>query len=58
MINIRTFDSNLLKIDQRSFKNIGYITKNGEYQINSVNHLYLLVPEVDGFIEKKKEINT
>ena len=53
MINIRTFDSNLLKIDQRSFKNIGYITKNGEYQINSVNHLYLLVPEVDGFTEKK-----
>ena len=38
MINSKDFDSNLLKIDQKSFKNIGiyyigYITKKDEYKI-------------------------
>ena len=48
MINIKTFDSNLLKIDKKSYKNIGiyyiaYITvKDSDYaKINSVNPLYL-----------------
>ena len=59
MINIKDFDSSLLKIDKKSFKNIavyyiGYITKKDEYKINSVNPLYLLVHEIDGFIEEKE----
>ena len=59
MVNIKDFDSNLLKIDKKSFKNIaiyysGYITKKDKYQINSVNLLYLIVHEVDGFIEEKE----
>ena len=42
-----------------SFKNIaiyyiGYITKKDKYQINSVNLLYLLVHEVDGFTDEKE----
>ena len=46
MINIKNFDSILLKLDKKSFKNIaiyyiGYITKKGKYGINSVNPLYL-----------------
>ena len=59
MTNIKNFDSNLLKIDKKSFKNIsiyyiGYITKKDKYAINSVNLFYLIVREVDGFIEEKE----
>ena len=48
MVNIKDFDPSLLKLDKKSFKNIGvyyigYITKKHEYKINSVNPLYLLV---------------
>ena len=61
MINIKIFDSNLLKIDKKPYKNIGicyigYITmKNiGIYEsINSVNPLYLIIAELDGRIEEK-----
>ena len=57
MINIRNFDSNLNK---KSYKNIdiyyiGYITmKDSKYvNIDSVNSLYLIIGEVDSFIEEK-----
>ena len=61
MINIEVFDSNLLKIDKESYKNItiyniGYIKtkKIDDYEnIYSVNPLYLVIGEVDGFIEEK-----
>ena len=60
MINIKDFDPNLLKTDKRSYKNIdiyylGYITvKNSYYvKINSVNPLYLIISEVDGYIKEK-----
>ena len=33
---------------------IGYVTKKAEYSIDSVNPLYLLVDEIDGFIEEKE----
>ena len=61
MINIKDFDSNLLKIDKKSYKNIdiyyiGYITmKDSDYvQINSTNPLYLIVDKVDEYTEEKK----
>ena len=59
LINIKDFDPNLLKLDKKSFKNIGvyyvgYITKEDEYKINSVNPLYLLVHRIDGLIEEKE----
>ena len=59
IINIKDFDSNLLKIDKKPFKNIaiyyiGYITKKDKYAINSVNPFYLIVHEVDGFIEEQE----
>ena len=61
MINIEFFDSNLLKIDKKSYKDIdiyyiGYITikKIGNYEnIYSVNPLYLIIGEADGHIEEK-----
>ena len=50
MINLKSFDSNLLKLDKKSYKNtgiyyIGYTTikKIDDYEnIYSVNHLYLI----------------
>ena len=60
IINIEEFDSNLLKIDKKSYKDIdiyyiGYITikKIGDYEnIYSVNPLYLIIGKVDGHIEE------
>ena len=34
------------------------LQKKDKYGINSVRLFYLIVHEVDGFIEKKSEINT
>ena len=61
MINIKDLNSNLLKIDKKSYKNIdiyyiGYIAMKGiiDYEsIHSVNHLYFIVGKVDGYIEGK-----
>ena len=61
MINIKHFDLILLKIDKKSYKdigiyNIGYITirKIDECEnIYSVNPLYLLVNHANGYIEEK-----
>ena len=66
MINIEDFNSNLLKIDTKSHKNIviyyiGYITiKNiSDYEnIYDVNPLYFIIIGVDGYTEEKMQINT
>ena len=60
MINIKDFDSSLLKIDKKSYKNIGiynmgYITikKTDDYEnIYSVKLLYLMIGKVIGHIEE------
>ena len=59
MINIKDFDSNLLKIDKNSYKNIdiyyiGYITiKDSDYvKINSVKPFYLIIVKVNGCFEE------
>ena len=64
IINIKNVDSDLLKIDKTSCKNIdfyhiGYITmKHFDYvKFNSVNPLYLNINKRDGYIEKKMGIN-
>ena len=61
MINIKNVEPNLLKIDRKSYKNIGiynigYITikKCDDYEsIYSVNPLYLQVNHANGYIEEK-----
>ena len=61
IINIEEFNSSLLKIDKKSYKDIdiyyiGYITikKIGDCEnIYSVNPLYLIIGKVDGHIEEK-----
>ena len=61
MINLKDFESNLLKIDKKHYKGIdiyyiGYITikKIGDCEnIHSVNPLYLLINQASGYIEEK-----
>ena len=66
MINLKNFNSKLLKIDKKHYKGIniyyiGYITikKIDDCEnIYSVNPLYLLVNHANGYIEEKMKINT
>ena len=58
-INIKNFDPNNIKIDEKSYKNIviyciGYVTiKDLKYvKINSVNPLYLIFGKVNGYFKK------
>ena len=63
IINIEEFNSNLLKIDKKRYKDIdiyyiGYITikKIGDYEnIYNVNPLYLTIGKVDGHIKESNE---
>ena len=60
MINVKDFDPSLIKIEKKSYKNIGiyhavYITIKSISDcesINSVNPLYLTIGEVDRYIEE------
>ena len=62
MINLKIVESNLLKIDKKSYKNIGiynigYITikKIDDCEnIYSVNPLYLLVNHAGEYVKEKK----
>ena len=63
IIDIEAFDSNMLKFDKKSYKdldiyNIGWVTikKIGYgYDINSANPLYLRINNVNGYIEEINE---
>ena len=65
MINLKNFDSNLLKIDKKHYKGINiyyivYITikKTDDYEnIYSVNPLYLRINHASGYIEEKNGNN-
>ena len=60
MINIKDFEPSRIKIDKKSCKNIGiyyigHITIKSiiDYEnINSVNPLYLIIGDVDGYVEE------
>ena len=61
MVDIKKFDSNLLKVDTKSYKNIRiynirYITikKIDDYEnIQSVNPFYLTIAHASGYIEEE-----
>ena len=63
IIDIETFDSNNLKLDKKSYKdldiyNIGYVTikKIGSgYDVNIVNPLYLRINNPSGYTEETNE---
>ena len=60
IIDIKTFDSNMLKVDKKTYKNldifnIGYVTvknidSSSGHSINSVNPLYLRITNASGYI--------
>ena len=59
LINLKYFDPKLLKLGKKpsieiSIYYIGYWSKKPEYNINSVNPLYLLISELNGFIKEKE----
>ena len=61
MINIEDFDSNLLKIDKKSYKNIDIfciesiaIKNISDYEnVQSVNLFHLIIGKADGYTEEK-----
>ena len=65
IIYIDNFNPNLLKVDKKNFLdynvyNISYVTKKPEYNIESVNPLYLCIRYLKGFIDEldgKKYLN-
>ena len=61
-INIKIFDPNKIKIDEKSHKNIliyyiGYVTiKDSKFsKINSVNSLYFIINKVNEYFEEINE---
>ena len=59
IINIKKFDQNNIKIDEKSYKSIliyyiGYVTiKDSKFvKIDSVNPLYLIFSNMDGYSEE------
>ena len=59
IINIKGFDSNLLKIDKKSYKKVIHTLLYKKLMINKniygVNPLHLIISKVDGFMEEKNE---
>ena len=61
LINITNFEASNLKLDKETSKSldiyyIGYVDKKPEWEVNSVNPLYLTINRIDGFIEEKNGI--
>ena len=57
LINIKHFNSNNLKLDKKSVLGndvyyIGYITKKPQWNVNSVNPLYLMINKIKGHFEE------
>ena len=62
LINLKDFNPELLKLDKKESINIniyyiGYVTKKPDYNIDSINPLYLLIDKLDGFMEEKMVVN-
>ena len=48
------FWNDLINLKDFNIYHISYVTKKPEYNIDSVNLLYLLINELDGFVEEKE----
>ena len=56
-INFKYFDLKLLKLDKKTSMDlgiyyIGYVTKKPEWNVDSINPLYLVINRIDGFLEE------
>ena len=63
LINIKDFDVKNLRLDKKTSIDfdiyyIGYVDKKPQWNVNSVNPLYLMINRIDGFIEEKMVLNT
>ena len=59
IINMKDFDPNDIKIDEKSYKNnltyyTGYVTIKKDLKIYIVNSLYLILNSVNGYFEEIK----
>ena len=57
LINIKNFNSNNLKLDKKSVLGndvyyTGYITKKPQWNVNSVNPLYLMINKIKGHFKE------
>ena len=57
---LNNFDGKNLKLDKQFYEDmhiyyIGYVTKKPEYNIDSVNPLYLIIKEIEGYVEKNND---
>ena len=58
LINVLNFEASNLKLDKKIWKDIdiyyiGYVDKKPEWQVNSVNPLYLIINRVYGYVSEK-----
>ena len=56
-ITFKYFDPKLLKLDKKISMDlgiyyIGYVTKKPEWNVDSINPLYLVINRIDGFLEE------
>ena len=61
LINIANFEVSNLKLDKKTSSGldiyyIGYADKKPEWNVNSVNPLYLMINRIDGFFEEKNGV--
>ena len=61
LINIVNFEASNLKLDKKTSMGLdicynGYVDKKPEWNVNSVNPLYLMINRIDGFIEEKNGV--
>ena len=57
LINIKNFSNNKLKLDKKNVLGndvyyIGYVTKNPQWHVFSVNPLYLMINKIKGHLEE------
>ena len=57
LINVKNFNNNNLKLDKKGVLGndvyyIGYITKKPQWNVNSVNLLYLVINRIKGHFEE------
>ena len=61
LINVLNFETSNLKIDKKTWKNIdiyfiGYVDKKSDWNVNSVNLLYLITDRVYGYVSEKNGV--
>ena len=61
LINVLNFEASNLKIDKKTWKDIdiyfiGYVDKKPDWNVNSVNPLYLIINRVYGYVSEKNDV--